>query len=327
MRLKVFLPLLICLTTTGCKNDLFINAPAKEIPVIYSFLNQNDSIQYIRIEKLYQNSERSSTAQGAQITDSLYFDTLIVKLVNIVNGDTLVCQRIDSIPKKDGFFSTARNTLYAVKIPADNSTDEIYQLIVINPKNNRVFSAKTRIVKDAAIEYRKVVIRPATPNHAFTFHFVSGKNASVYDVIVRFQYKEMDIDETDPQNYALKTVDYFATRNKKYIESSDCFENIKSATYMDYLYSKILPDETKKRDVIGFLFQTYGGTPDFEDYLQLTTPAIGIVKKNTEYSNISGGLGIFSSRNFNEAGMGIDATTLAMLKSKLPNFIHIGRVG
>ena len=74
MKLRIFSFLAALIVLSACKNEIDINAPYKDIPVVYGFLDQNQATQYIRIQKLYQNAANQTTDQGAKIADSLYFD-------------------------------------------------------------------------------------------------------------------------------------------------------------------------------------------------------------------------------------------------------------
>ena len=83
MNLKNLLGVMLLTSLFACKNDIDINAPYKDVAIVYGFLDQNQGTQYIRIEKLYQNSSTQTTAEGAQYPDSLYFDSLYVKITNL----------------------------------------------------------------------------------------------------------------------------------------------------------------------------------------------------------------------------------------------------
>jgi hypothetical protein len=48
---------------------------------------------------------------------------------------------------------------------------------------------------------------------------------------------------------------------------------------------------------MGFYF--YGGAEDLYTYQEVNRPSIGIVQKKPEYTNISDGLGLFSSSHIN----------------------------
>jgi len=320
MKSKILLVITLFSGLFACKNDIDINAPYKDIPIVYGFLDQNQSVQYIRIEKLYQNSGNQSTAEGAKISDSLYFDSLVVKLINIVNKDTFVCTRVDSIPKDSGFFSNARNTLYACKIPKNNNANEVYELNIYYPKKNISFTASTPIVKDAII-YARTTVFNLDPKirHTFQFRFKTGRNSALYDLKIQYVYKEMNVSDTSI--FEFKTIEYDLAKNKDYFPERDYPENILSRTFVDYIKARIPADASKIRKSVHLVFSAYGGAPEFRTMLDLSKPNLSIVQKNPQYSNISnGGLGIFSSRNFTSRVQEFDAATISLLSKELPNF-------
>jgi hypothetical protein len=72
---------------------------------------------------------------------------------------------------------------------------------------------------------------------------------------------------------------------------------------------------------VGITYIAYGGSSEFQTLLDLNNPNLTIVQKNPEFSNITNGLGIFTSRNYKETKMEIDPTTVSLLGDELPNFI------
>jgi hypothetical protein len=44
-------------------------------------------------------------------------------------------------------------------------------------------------------------------------------------------------------------------------------------------------------------FELVSGNLELDNYIQASTPSIGIVQKQSEYTNVSNGIGIFASRN------------------------------
>lgn len=315
---KLFLIILLFIQL-GCKNDIDINAPYKDIAIIYGFLDQNSPTQYLRIQKLYQNSSTSSTSEGASIADSLYFDSLVVNVINITTKDTFKCYKVDSIPKNAGFFSNAKNTLYAFQFPKNNDANELFELRVFYPKKNAWFTSKTSIVKDAFVPFRKVALKLIPTNHTLLFKFTSGANAALYDLTIRYFYKEMDAN--DPSIFSIKYIDYSVAKGKEFPPNSSRTETVSSVAYIDFLKLKIPFDNTKKRSSYGMSFIAYGGSSEFKTMLDLNNPNLSIVQKNPEYSNITNGLGIFTSRNYVETKMEIDPTTVTLLGDNLPNFI------
>ncbi len=328
MKLLTYLSGFILLSTAwGCSNDIEINAPYQDIAVVYSFLDQNEPIQYIRIQKVYQNNAGLSTSEGAQISDSLYFDSLEVSITNVNTKVVYPCTKIDTIPKEaasdtTGIFGNSKHFLYACKIPKNpnNEVDDIYQLFIRVPKSGKIFRATTKIVKDASIEARTIPLRTAPANTAFPFRFITGKNSFLYDLVVRFKYKEMNVNDTSIFNN--KYIDYYVQRSKKYTYSlSINTESVVSINFINHIKSNLVYDVSKTRRTLGIEFIAYGGSEELRDYIDLNKPNTSIVPKNTEYSNIENGKGIFTSRNYTvQNGVVLDEISYEVLRKELPNF-------
>jgi hypothetical protein len=311
----------------ACSNDIEINAPYQDIAVVYSFLDQNEPVQYIRIEKVYQNNASLSTAEGAKLSDSLYFDSLEVSLTNVNTKSIYPCTKVDTIPKQaasdtTGIFGNSKHFLYACKIPKNTNQeeDDVYQLLIKVPKSGKIFRATTKIVKDARIEARTIPLRIVPANTAFPFRFVTGKNSFLYDLIVRYKYKEMQASDTSVFEY--KHIDYYIQRSKRYTYSlSTNTESVVSVQFIAHLKSNLKYDVSKTRRTMGIEFIAYGGSEELRDYIDLNKPNTSIVPKNTEYTNIENGKGIFSSRNYTvQSGVILDEFSFEVLRKELPNF-------
>jgi hypothetical protein len=318
INMKNLLVIILLSLIMGCKNDIDINAPYKDIAIVYGFLDQNDPIQYIRIQKLYQNASTTSTSQGAQYADSLYFDSLNVKITNITKNLVYKCYRVDTFPKDSGFFTSDRNTFYAVSIPKNNAANDKYELDIFYPKKNVHFYSQTYLVKDASIPIRKILIKLEPSNHTFTYKFTPSGSAALYDLTARFTYKEMSVSDTNI--YVIKNVDYPIAKSMAYVADRETTLSVRSTNYVSYLKSQIPIDFTKIRTIIGISYIAYGGSAEFETLLDLSKPNLSIVQKNPLYSNITNGIGIFSSRNFVQQEQVLDPYTITLLSSELPNF-------
>ncbi len=303
----------------SCKNEIEINAPYKDIAIVYAFLDQNEPVQYLRIQKMYQNAADQTTAEGAQIADSLYFDSLVVTLTNRSTGIVYPCYRVDSISKDSGFFSSGRNTLYATNIPKTNAVNEEYALDIFYPKGNIRFGSVTRLVKDPQIENRKVVIRPEINNHNTLMRYTTGVNSYLYDLKIRFHYREYQTTDTTTL-FEDKFLDYSLKINKKVKPSGQYDELISSKSYYEFLKSQFQPISGKYRKSMNFEFITYGGSSEFQVLNSLSSPNISIVQKNPTYSNITNGLGIFTSRNYTSIVLQNDLNTINFLNNNLEGF-------
>ncbi len=91
---------------------------------------------------------------------------MVVQLINISTRDTFNCYRVDSIPKNSGFFSAAKNTLYACSFPKNNAAREVFEEtgIIVKVKSLIGIYSNTR--------------RPSILNMDFLCEYVSGEPAT-----------------------------------------------------------------------------------------------------------------------------------------------------
>src|SRR5678815_3303460 len=79
---------------SGCSTDLDPNADYKEVMVIYSILNQTDTVHYAKVNKAFLNTNSNALTIAATSPDSITYaaDVLDVKLerLRVTNGDTVV---------------------------------------------------------------------------------------------------------------------------------------------------------------------------------------------------------------------------------------------
>jgi hypothetical protein len=81
-----FSVILLLVIFSGCKNDLKLNAPYKEIPSIYAVLNPSEKTQIIRINKVFLGEGDAN--QMAQVADSVNYapGEITVTLNRFVDG-------------------------------------------------------------------------------------------------------------------------------------------------------------------------------------------------------------------------------------------------
>ncbi len=324
------------LTLSSCDNKVDINAPYNEIPIVYGMIDVSEDQHYIRIEKAFQNSENVSSANITQIPDSLYFDTLVVKLFDAYNPSNFVTlERYDGAkyPKDSGTFSTLRNTLYTtLTLP---TTVGSLRLEIFNPKSGKTYTATANIIRGGDFtsfgSNRNIAINES-PSRVIQYVFNKGENAHMYDMFVRLYYKEMNVADTTIS--IDKTLDfylakgYLANNNFPYRNNSTSFnKKIPWIEFLRFLPKALKRDDTKVRRVTNITYSAYGGSRDFADLQELTKPVVGFVQRNTEYSNIKVngkqiGIGIFTSRNYLYEEQALIDSSLFFIAKYGPNFIY-----
>ncbi|MFN4083769.1 MAG: hypothetical protein ACK4K9_09075 [Bacteroidia bacterium] len=322
MKLKIFALLFIAFFALSCNNTIELNAPYKEIAVVYGFIDENAPYQAIRIQKAFQTSGNVTIADAANNPDSIYFDTLIVTLKNLTTGINYPCVRIDTIPKDSGFFGSTKNVVYLTVIPKNaNLINEVYELEIINPVSGNTYRSRANIVKNAIIEGRNIFLSTA-PNAFLPFRFTQGANAVIHDCSIKLNYTEHEANDTSIKTN--KFVEYFLVKNQEINRQGQMVDlRVRTVELIAFWKNYIKPDNTKKRYVTSIEYVVYAGGNDFKVLLDLAKPNTSIVQKKPEFSNIENGLGIFTSRNLVIAGppqITLGSSTIDIIVQELPNF-------
>lgn len=295
--------ILFCLSLSliplSCKNDIDINAEWKEIAVVYGLLDIGQTVQYIRIEKAYLN-QKEDAVRLAGISDSLYFDSLSVKIIGMdASGNiqqNFILKEDSNIPKDTGIFGTTTHVLYRGDFAANPTLT--YKIEITNPRSGSKYESYTPIVQ--RIRWLNFPTEFSfTPDKKSTLRILSGKNARAYDVNIQLHIREKNKISGDSQVVMLK---YLAVSSSP-LASLKGFEEVylvlNGKLIFDYLAKNLVPDSSITRRLIRADIIVSGAGEEFYNYLSINKPSLGIVQKKPEYSNITNGLGIFSSRETN----------------------------
>lgn len=288
--------LLIIVFTNACKNDVKLNADYKEIMVVYGLLDKNDSLHYIRVQRAYQNT--NATAQSiAQKPDSLYFDSLEVKIINLTLNKVYFLKKELSVIKDSGYFQNKINVLYTFTDALNSS--HLYRLEIKNVYTGNMVNSQTVIVGNPL----QITSPPGDtfdiiPGKRIKASFKTGVNARAYDVFYRFKYDEFD--SISGVLKAQKYLDYYVQRSEL-TQGLAGGEDLSLETYTEDILQSIgnaIPVVKGLKRVATHFDACYAGaTDDLNVYLDVSKPSIGIVQKKPEFTNVTNGYGVFSSRN------------------------------
>jgi hypothetical protein len=155
---KIIFPVIAMLSlfsVVGCSTKFKVDAPYKNVTVVYSFLDEADTAHYVRIEKAFLDENKSAITM-AQNPDSNYYKYLNVRVEKIafLNAgnivDTIHLNMVDlnleGYPKDSGVFFNAPNYAYKFKTTLDPNYS--YRLIITNPTSGEVDSAESPVIDD-----------------------------------------------------------------------------------------------------------------------------------------------------------------------------------
>lgn len=296
----------------SCDNDLNVAADWKEVAVIYSTLNPSDDTNYVRIQRAFLD-ESQSAFKFLNNPDSLYFDSLIVYIEEYSNGN--FTKKIDlklidgndiGMEKDSGDFYSQKNPLYYTDEeirPSTFTTDISYYATVINPRTGYICRSSTESLGKAEVynPINNTSARTVQPknidDHRIYVNFKEGKYVRAYTLDMTIRVEE--IDTSNSQQKEIKTVNWRMVNLGK-TQRIQGFEDkiylVPSINFFSALSSQLEENPNVVRRLLDYDLTFYGVSDDFNTYLSVSRPSIGIVQKKPEFTNIENGLGLFTSR-------------------------------
>ncbi len=308
-KIFIFFILSISLFFNSCSTDVDINADWKDVTIVYSILNLNDTIQYVKINKAFLGS--ANAYDMAKNSDSLFYKS--INKVSLQQGRTnsngdwegygqeIILQKTTDIPKDSGIFANDRNDIfYTTEKLQKNDTYNEYRLVIDVP-NKDLITATTKVFDNLTVKEpttwgsRKVNFASSVP---YTVKWNSTKDARLYEVTVRYWYYEIIGTDT-----TLKHLDWAQPRmvSTKLEQEVEMTLDIDGPGFFKYVQSQLKPLASGKRlsrrkKAIDFIFLI--GGDDLNTYIQVSSPSNTIVQEKPSYTNINGenNLGIFSCK-------------------------------
>ncbi len=309
LSLLLFLGLLLC---NSCKQDFDLTANYQETPLVYGLLNIAETTHYIRIQKGFLMDGNAYTATG--IADSIYYpDILTVKLIPYYNGNQngqiFTLHRV-TLPKDSGTFASDANVLYTFSGNLDQN--RTYRLEVTNNSNGYTFSSGgitgIRLVKDFTIvipPYKGYKMPLATANPSKIVWY-SAENAALYDLRVRFPYKEYDLQTNTLLADTFADILMFESKATGTNGGASLYADFTGATLLNALHRSLQANSNHYRvfnTAVGMTLYFSAAGSDLANYINSqNAQSSGLVSNEAlpPYSNIQGGYGIFSSRYYKQ---------------------------
>ena len=300
--------LFVVFTNFGCSNDIDVLADYQESAVVYGLLDPSQSVQFIKINKVFTNPN-ASAADVAKVSDSLYFDSLTPQLVEIETGRKIKLLRANVLLKDSGVFATSPNYLYATKEkiysrnPSNSSQLLHYRLEFTLPATKKLITAVSNcpdsILLNSPLTVRSQITPSIdfVPDKTFKIIYLSPTNSKLADAYFLFNY--IEVNKIDTNVKVKKTVRWRLLNNLRTIDDlggEQVTTTIASNSFYDLIKASIAPDPNVFRRLLPCRMELTVGNLELDNYIQAAEPSIGIVQKQTEYTNVKNGMGIFASR-------------------------------
>lgn len=331
--MKYFLSIItLAIILAACSTDVELNAPYKSTTVVYGLLDPIADTQWVKINKTFIGE--GNNLEYALVRDSSEYDWSEfkeLKVQEIVAGEVVaefpLQEKEISNKSINGIFYGPEQTVYYFVKGSELDQEATYK-IIIDFYNRTDVSATTEIVPQNNISFfglfqnQGSTIRLAEKVTDFSFNWKTASlqfnpddNAPFYEVVLRCYYTEnqwTDASHTTLVSSTDKSFDYLVgaytldnknTSGRIPIEiSGESFfaffaNQLSSGDEYTYEIGRYNPDALPEAATETFDLLINVGGEELYTYYQVNSPVTGIVQERPTYTNISNGLGLFSSRS------------------------------
>ncbi len=289
----------LLLSQPGCKTDFDVIAPYREIPVVYGLLNVSDTVQWVRIQKAFLG-EGNALVMAQQPDSTSYADILDVKIEEYAGNKylrTLSLVRDSSVAKEQGLFPSSPNFLYRTQPGENVVAGNRYVLRVHNLKTDSLVTAGTEVVDSISIvkpvDQPQIEIKWYTGN-PLQVQWTSNDEGYLYQLAIRFHFTEENLITGASTPMTLNWIFPEVRRNQA--QQGSFLIEVNGEDFYKFVGASLEQNNNVKRHIgtLDFSFTVAG--EDFATYVDVNHPPTGINQNIPAFTNVEGGIGVFSSR-------------------------------
>ena len=337
MRYLLFVVMAMVMVMASCSTDVDLYADYKDVPVVYGLIDAQADTNYIKITKAFcgTNDSPINAYDVALIYDSSNYpeklNTFIEELKSTAGqpykptGRRLQLDTITIHNKHDGVFYSPDQILYYTteRFNTNKANNKYrYRLNIVKPEGDTA-TAETCVLGGNIQIGSATAHFYAAPSHAMsTLTFSSTEDAVLYEFGMKFKYREAHAGQPIQSkevswSYGGKPIGAY----EKVEGTENYYLFYYSVNTLFYLLEKAIGNDTVWDDnhpnvvryIDDFEVSVSASAEDFYIYYQSLQPGLSL---STEYSNVKGGYGLFSTRIFVKRVIPLSTHTLQDLFSK-----------
>jgi hypothetical protein len=370
MKFFAFLFVVVIISVTSCSTEVELNAPYQSTTVVFGLVNPDfngDNLinaldtQWIKINRTFLGEGNNNDYAAVRDSSEYHDDDFISKVVQRMNDGEVVeeyplISKVVSNKDVNGIFYGPEQTLYYFVPPAGGLNQSSEYKILLRFVDGREVSGTTNLVDYATFSWQSpqenatiLMANPGSDGNVLYVDPVSvrwypAKNASLYDVILRFHYTELIYDNTgwigEPVSTTVKSLDYsLGTVVPQSITSSEALKvEFDGEGFYSFIRNSIPVNAFAKRiignyDAIQQRTECFDvlltiGNEELASYIEVNSPSTTIVQERPTYTNINNGLGLFASRGARKVQnirlVGVNQTTGTPNQGNLKAFFVSG---
>lgn len=305
----------------SCETEVQVNAPFDDIPVVYGLLDITDTIHYIKVNKTFLGEGDANLM--ATIRDSSEYEDIkvTVKRVNQFDGNKFdreyLLEEVEVTNKEEGLFYGPEQTVFAFEESA-LSAENKYLLEIDIDNGRKIITSETDLISPDNVfrdfRYRlETAFWSSVKDNGLRFAnsdtILQGYELSVFpptnskrvQLTFVFLYNDvLNIGGSEIIDNKAITINLGSKVVRKPEQPEKAEFDLGALTFFEFVNS-IIPsaDETAnlvKRVPVGCDFIVTAAEEELHYYMEVNTPSGDLNQEKPEYTNIEGGVGIFSSR-------------------------------
>ena len=303
----------------SCSTKVDLYADYKDIPIIYGMIDVKADTNFIKITKAFcgSNDNPINAYEVALISDSSNYQEKLEAYIiekKSTNGQAyapterkIILDTLTIHDKDEGIFYAPDQILYYTteKFNINENGDKYkYKLVIIKPNGDSIISETSPVGGTIRIVSAEVDFQSAPSTNLNKLLFKSADEAVLYDISMQFNYREKHTGQAMVKkqvkwSYGAKPLSSYEkmpnTENTyfHYYSVNALFKHLEEAIGGDTIWDVNHPNVTRYIDNFVITLSA-GGRELYECYEINNVIETGYTIIN--YSNIIGGVGVFSSR-------------------------------
>lgn len=313
MKLKSLVLSFAALTSllfTSCKEDIDLIGDAEETAVVYSLLNQADSVHFVKINRAFLSNTNSLIT--AQIADSNYFQNVVATVKEVVNGNVTRTWILDDTlveNKEPGAFFAPEQKLYYFKTsptqPLLANANTVYDLEININNGEFLVTGSTPLVRGVAITsptgnnspYSFATSNVQANGYGSPMITVSKGEAEIMNLSMKISF-----DEYIGSSFTTKTFTWVIDEIES-IESNSVKFFMNGQTFYTLIKDNATDNPAiTKRKINNLELIVTAGSNDLKSYITINKPSSSLAQNKPTFTNLSASngrktVGIFSGRS------------------------------
>lgn len=335
----------------ACSTDVDLYANYKDIPVVYGLLDAVADTNYVRINRAFSgsNDNHIDANEVALIADSCNYpgklNAYIIEYKHAYGGvyqptgDTVMLDTTTIRNKEEGIFYAPDQKVYFTDgktidnkpLFGNNSANAKYKYKLLVFKDNDTISAETSIVGGENFKIATYSLNfKAEPSDKFgKIKFTAAENAVFYNMEFVFTYLESInggpmVEKQVSHSCGTKSIDELSSESGVFFftySDNILFNLLENAIGADTVMDANHPNVVRSFDKYPIQIKLSAGADELYNYIKVNSQT-GFSQTIPDYTNVTGGYGVFSSRINLTKDVQISAGTQVDLYGKPWGFVQ-----